>query len=110
MSLDFQDPVSLRRDRVGAKRLVNCAFDYLNPFDYRQPDGACRLCGQAKITERHNCDAVREIATRCAEAIVAAVETRQAACSHAGRLIPISHEESRCSKCGAFIFLPDTDD
>jgi hypothetical protein len=107
MTLDFQDPVSLKRDRVGTKRLVNYAFEYLNAFDYRQPDGTCRLCGQVKITGRHNCNALREIATKRAEEIVAAVETMQAACSHAGRLTPISHEESRCPKCGAFIFLPD---
>ena len=30
---------------------------------YADADGNCSLCGQPKITGRHNCDKLREIAT-----------------------------------------------
>ncbi len=94
---------------VGKKNMVGCAANYLEPLAYRDDSGNCRLCGQQRITRRHNCDALREIATPIAIQREKALLARQEKCPH-NNLAFVSHEEGRCLACGAYVFVPDYDD
>jgi len=95
------------RALIGRRKLAMRASDYLRVDDYRAADGSCRLCGQAAITGHHNCDGLRLLASVGKSAKSAAVARKRATCKHEGDLEIISHEESRCKLCGAYLFTPD---